>query len=294
MIQVTETARLHERSTAMNQELLLSGVRQHELTEVAEKLTEQLQSEIGERRRMEQVLVNTEKLAVMARFALMMAHEINNPLEAITNLMFLLAPLQSSSEAEGYMRTLEEQIKGLNRISTQMLKFHRDSNKPTQFALRALVRDVLDFYHPQADRRGVIVDPRIETEGRVAGFRTEIVQVLTNLLLNAIDATSVGGHVIVHLYPAPSWLCRIHNKLGYCISIADSGGGIDPQHKAKIFEPFFTTKGDRGTGLGLWVSLGIVTGAGGSIRVRSTRRAGRSGTCFSVFLPAEQAERKNS
>jgi signal transduction histidine kinase len=216
-----------------------------------------------------------------------MAHEINNPLEAITNIMFLLAPLQNTAEAQGYVHTLEEQIQGLSRISTQMLKFHRDSNQPTRFELSTVLREVVDFYRSHAETHGVIVRQRVETEGIIVGFRSEAVQLLTNLLLNALDATPARGQVIVHLYPAPHWLCEIHDNRGYCVSIADSGNGIDPEHRARIFEPFFTTKGDRGTGLGLWVSLGIVNRAGGSIRVWSARRIGHSGTCFLVFLPGE-------
>ncbi len=289
MVQVTETAGFHRRASAMNQELLLTAVRQNELAEVAEKLNAQLQREITERKRMEQALINSEKLSVTARLAATMAHEINNPLEAITNLIFLLGPLQNTSESQSYLAELEKQIKGLSRIATQMLKFHRDVNQPAKFKLSGVLREVLDFYRPNAERQGVVFNQRIETEGSMAGFRGEIAQVVTNLLLNALAATPAGGKVTVHLYPAPNWLCEIHKHCGYCLSVADTGGGIDAQHRARIFEPFFTTKGVKGTGLGLWLCAGIVSRAGGSIRVRSTCRPGRSGTCFSIFLPTEEA-----
>jgi signal transduction histidine kinase len=289
MIQVTETARFHEQATAMNQELMLSGIRQHELTEVAEKLNTQLQLEITERKRMERALLNSEKLAATARLASTMAHEINNPLGAITNLIYLLTPLQTSPESQSYIATLEVQVRGLTRIATQMLKFHRDSNLPAEFKLEEVLRETLDFYHPQADRQGVILDQRIETEGIIVGFRGEIVQVVTNLLLNALEATPAGGKISVHLYAAAPWQCESHTKCGYCLSVADSGRGIDPQHRARVFEPFFTTKGDKGTGLGLWLCRGIVNRVGGSMRFWSRRRPGRSGTCFSVFLPAQEA-----
>lgn len=289
VIQVTETARFHQQATAMNQELLLSAVRQHELTEAAEKLNSQLQLEMAERKRMEQALMNSEKLAATARLASTMAHEINNPLGAITNLIFLLAPLQSSPEAQSYIATLDTQVRGLTRIATQMLKFHRDNNQPTGFKLAELLCEISDFYRPQAERQGVVVSQRIETEGHIVGFRGEIVQVVTNILLNAIDATPFGGKVIFHLYPAPPWLCDIQGQCGYCLSVADTGSGIAPQHYARLFEPFFTTKGDKGTGLGLWLCMGIVSRVSGSIRVWSTRRPGRSGTCFSVFLPAQES-----
>ena len=282
----------NNQTEALNQAL---EFKVHERTAELCKSNEHLRVEIAQREQVEgqllraqRALLNSEKLTVTARLAATMAHEINNPLAAITNLTFLLAPLQTSPEAQAYIVTLEEQVKGLSRIATQMLKFHRDSNQPTEFGLRAVFCEVLDFYRPYAERRGISVNPRIETEGTIVGFRGEIVQVVTNLLLNALEATPVGGQVAAHLYPAPPWLCEIHHRCGYCLSIADTGGGIDPQHRERIFEPFLTTKGDKGTGLGLWVCTGIINRVGGSIRVWSTRRAGRSGTCFRVFLPAEK------
>jgi two-component system, NtrC family, sensor kinase len=288
MMQVTETTQFHQRAIAVNEQLLLSGVRQHELRDTADKLNAQLQLEIADRKRVEQALVNSEKLAVTARFASTMAHEINNPLEAMTNLVYLLAPLQTSPEARAYIATLEDQLQGLRRITAHALKFHRDGNNPAEFKLDAVLREVSDFYRPQAERQGIIVHQRFEADGGILAFRGEIVQVVTNLLLNALDATPAGGQVIIHLFPAPRWLCEIHASYGYCVSIADSGSGITPQDRARIYQPFFTTKGERGTGLGLWVSAGIVNRIGGSIRVWSTRRPRRSGTCFSVFLPAKQ------
>jgi signal transduction histidine kinase len=288
LMQVTETTQFHQRAIAVNEQLLLSGVREHELRETAESLNEQLQLEIADRKRVERALVNSEKLAVTARFASTMAHEINNPLEAMTNLVYLLAPLQTSPEARSHLATLEDQLQGLRRIAAHALKFHRDGNKPAEFKLSAVLREVSDFYRLQAERQRIVVHPRFETDGTILAFRSEIVQVVTNLLLNAFDATPPGGQVIIHLYSAPRWLCEVHISSGYCLSIADSGSGISPQDRARIYQPFFTTKGERGTGLGLWVSAGIIDRIGGSIRVWSTCRPGRSGTCFSVFLPAKQ------
>jgi two-component system NtrC family sensor kinase len=286
MMQVTETTQFHQRAIAVNEQLLLSGVRQHELREAADKLNTQLQLEITDRKRMERALVISEKLAVTARFASTMAHEINNPLEAMMNLLFLLAPLQTSPDARAHIASLEDQLQGLGRITSHALKFHRDGNAPAEFELKAVLREVSDFYRPQAEKKGIVVRERIETEGAIVAFRGEIVQVVTNLLLNAVDATT-RGQVILHLYPAPRWLCQVHASSGYCLSIADSGSGIALQDRARIYEPFFTSKGEGGTGLGLWVSAGIIDRIGGSIRVWSTCRPGRSGTCFSVFLPAK-------
>jgi two-component system NtrC family sensor kinase len=287
-MQITENTQFHQRAIAVNEQLLLSGVRQHELRETAERLNAQLQLEIAERKRMEQALVRSEKLAVTARFASTMAHEINNPLAAITNLAYLLAPLQTSPEAQAYIATIEDQLKGLTRIATQALKFNRDSNKAAEFSMAAVLREVSEFYSAQAEKQGIVIHHRIETGGAIVAFRSEIVQVITNLLLNALDATPAGGQVILHLYPAPRWLGEAHGSAGYCISVADTGSGIAPQNRARIYQPFFTTKGEAGTGLGLWVSAGIIDRIGGSIRVWSSSQQGRSGTCFSIFLPGRQ------
>jgi signal transduction histidine kinase len=271
-----------------------------DLLEDLQHSTEHLGAEIAQRKQVEgelsraqRALLESEKLGATARLAATMAHEINNPLEAITNLTFLLVPLQTSPEARVYLATLEQQLKGLSRIATQMLKFHRDTNQPTEFRLSAVLREITDFYRPQAERQGVIVNQRVETEGLIVGFRGEIVQVVTNLLLNALEATPAGGQVSIHLYLAPHWLCQVRSRCGYCLSIADTGTGIDPQHRTHIFKPFFTTKGDKGSGLGLWVCRGIINRVGGSIRVWSTHRPGHSGTCFSIFLPAEVAAAEN-
>jgi signal transduction histidine kinase len=288
IMQVMETTRFYQRAVAVNEQLLLSGVHQHELRETAERLNAELQLEIVDRKRLEEALVNSEKLAVTARFALTMAHEINNPLEAITNLVYLLAPMQAGPEAQAYVATIEDQLKGLSRISTQMLKFHRGGNTPAVFQLNTVLGEVSEFYRHEAERKGIAIHQRLETDGTIVAFRSEIVQVVTNLLLNALDATTAHGRVIIHLYPAPRWLCEIRASCGYCLSIADTGGGIAPQDRARLYQPFFTTKGERGTGLGLWVSAGIIDRIGGSIRVWSTCRPGRSGTCFSVFLPTRQ------
>jgi signal transduction histidine kinase len=289
MIQVTETARFRQQASEMNQQLLLGAVRQHELADVAGKLNDQLQFEIAERKRMESALLSSAKLAATARLADTMAHEINNPLAAITNLVYLLRPLQTTPGGQKYIAMLDEQIRGLSLIATQMLKFHRDSNLPTEFKLSNLLVEATDFLRPQAELQGILLSQRIETDGIILGYRGELVQVISNLLLNALSATPPGGRINVHLYPAPQWMCDIRGHCGYHLSVSDTGSGIAKEHLNRIFEPFFTTKGDKGTGLGLWLCTGIISRAGGSIRVRTSRRHGRSGTCFSVFLPVETA-----
>lgn len=240
---------------------------------------------ITERKRAEKALIRTEKLAVTGRLAATMAHEINNPLEAMTNLVYLLGQSITDASTREYVDIIEKQLQTISRITSQTLKFHRESVRPAEFDLAGLIGELVEFYQPKAKQHGVTVVKRLDTEAKVLGFSGEIRQVISNLLLNAIEATPQDGQVTLHLYESSDR--RGGNRRGYRVSIADTGIGIEAQHLSRIFEPFFTTKGENGTGLGLWVSLGIINRAGGFIRVWSTRRPGRSGTCFSIFLPAD-------
>jgi PAS domain S-box-containing protein len=240
--------------------------------------------DITDRKQSEQALMRAEKLAATGRLAATIAHEINNPLEAMTNLVYLTGRSVTDASTREYLDLMEKQLQTISRITNQTLKFHRESGQPAEFRLSELIGELVDFYESKAKQHSVTVVKRVETEGKIVGFSGEIRQVISNLILNALEATPENGRVTVHLYRATDWRSNQH---GYRVSIADTGTGIDSQHRARIFEPFFTTKGDKGTGLGLWVSIGIISRAGGSLRVWSTRQPGRSGTCFSVFLPAE-------
>ena len=241
--------------------------------------------DVTERKRAEQALIRSEKLAATGRLAATIAHEINNPLEAMTNLLYLIGPSVTDSGAREYFELLKKQLQAVSRIASQTLNFHRENSQPANFNLSEVIGESLEFYRPKAKKHGVTVTGRLEADARIVGFAGEIRQVVSNLLLNGIEATTGSGKIAVHLHESFDW--RNPHRRGYRISVVDTGCGIDPQHRARIFEPFFTTKGEKGTGLGLWVSFGIVQRAGGSMRAWSTRRPGRSGTCFSVFLPAE-------
>jgi two-component system CheB/CheR fusion protein len=240
---------------------------------------------ITERKRAEAALIRTENLAVTGRLAATMAHEINNPLEAMTNVVYLLGQSVTDAGSREYVDIIEKQLQTISHITSQTLKFHRENVRPSEFELAGLIAELAEFYQLKARQHGVTVVKRLDTEAKVLGFSGEIRQVISNLLLNAIEATPQGGRVTLHLYE--SFDRRGDHRRGYRVSIADTGIGIEAQHRTRIFEPFFTTKGENGTGLGLWVSMGIINRAGGFIRLRSTRRPGRSGTCFSIFLPAD-------
>ncbi len=250
--------------------------------------------DITERKRLEQALITSEKLAATGRLAATIAHEINNPLAAMTNIAYLLENSAADPAVRGFVTMLQEQIRNISRITARTLNFSRDTSGVTEFRLDKVLGDVLDFYANEAKRRQVTINRRIGCDANVFGCKGEISQVVSNLLINALHATAAGGQVTIHLYSAPAWLAKVRKQDGYCIAVADSGVGIDIQDRNHIFEPFFTTKGEKGTGLGLWVCMGIIQRSGGSIRVRTTTRRGRSGTCFSIFLPATTAGRERT
>jgi signal transduction histidine kinase len=203
----------------------------------------------------------------------------------MTNLLYLIGPSITDPTAREYFDLLKKQLQAVSRIASQTLNFHRENSRPAKFNLAEVVGESVQFYQSKAKKHGVTLIGRIQDESGMVGFPGEIRQVVSNLLLNAIEATPAGGNIAVYQHDSCDW--RNPDRRGYRITVLDSGCGIEPQHRARIFEPFFTTKGEKGTGLGLWVSFGIVQRAGGSMRVWSARRPGLSGTCFSVFLPTE-------
>lgn len=239
----------------------------------------------------QQALIRSEKLAATGRLAATIAHEINNPLESITNVVYLLKDHIADASGREYIDIIETEIQTLSRIATQTLRFHRENGQPVEYKLGEVVTELLEFYRPKMMKHGVTVSSRLETDGLLFGFVGEIRQVVSNLLINAIEATPRSGRVVINLYEGTDW--RTGRK-GYRLTVADTGHGIDRLHKSHIFEPFFTTKGEKGTGLGLWVSMGIVDRAGGNMRVWSTQRTGRSGSCFSIFLPSQHALKAKS
>ena len=205
-----------------------------------------------------------------------MAHEINNPLEAAANLLYLLRDEGSiSPEAAQYLELAEEQLARVAHITKQTLSFYRDARKPEPLQLDAVCDRIVELYRPRFKNKSIAVHSEYQKDLAVFATEGEISQVVSNLVSNAIDASEPNGSVTVRV-------ARGHDHQGV-ISVTDSGCGISVHNAAKIFEPFFTTKKDVGTGLGLWVSKEIVEKLGGTIEVNS---AGEDqGATFSVSLP---------
>ncbi|MGZ4826706.1 MAG: PAS domain S-box protein [Terriglobales bacterium] len=244
--------------------------------------------DVTERRQAEAALRTSERLATTGRLAASIAHEINNPMAAVTNLIYLIQNTPGTSESvQQYSRLAQEELSRMAHITRQMLGFYRESSKAVQVQVTELLDSVFELYGRKVRNSGASIEKSYEAVPPIDVFPGEMRQVFSNLLLNALDAVGEGGRVRVHVYASRDW--RDRRRSGVRVVIADNGPGIRPEFCHRIFEPFFTTKGQKGTGLGLWVSQGIVEKHQGSIRVYSGRRPGRSGTCFSIFLPCAQS-----
>ena len=247
--------------------------------------------DITQRRQTEQTLRASERLTQAGRLSATIAHEIRNPLDTVTNLIYLLQHDSNSGEAtEQYLQMASEELSRITQITGQLLTFHREARHPVEVSIPEVLNSVLTLFAPQVRNCGITVEKRYATEAKVCGFPGELRQVFSNLVANALDAMPSGGRLILSVREGsrrddPS-------RKGIRITIIDSGSGIPLGVKRNLFAPFYTTKGEKGTGLGLWVSRGIVDKHEGTIHVISSTRERRSGTAFSVFLPFKQVEGK--
>jgi PAS domain S-box-containing protein len=241
--------------------------------------------EITAERQMQAALLQTEKLAAVGRLASSMAHEINNPLEAVTNLLYLARTSQDLAEVQGYLTTAEQELQRVALITNQTLRFHRQSTNPTPARCHELIASTLSVFQCRLRNSQVAVEQRNRPCRPVNCFDGEIRQVLNNLVGNGIDAMhATGGRLLIRCREATQWST---GREGIVMTVADTGAGMSPAVQDKIFEPFFTTKGIGGTGLGLWVSHEIIERHHGSLRLRSSQNPGRAGTTFRLFLPFE-------
>jgi PAS domain S-box-containing protein len=241
--------------------------------------------DITERRMSEGALMRAEKLAAAGRLAASVAHEVNNPLEGLTNLVYIAHRSNNIDEIRQLLSQAEGELGRIAHITRQSLGFYRETSTPAPFKPATIVREVTDFYASRAARLGVSFIVNAKTEREVLGLSGELRQILSNLLANSLDACASGSTIRVEANSAID--PRNPARPGVRITIADTGFGIPSEHLENIFEPFFTTKKDTGTGLGLWVSRELVAKHGGSLRVRSRTSDPLCGTVFSLFLPAQ-------
>lgn len=240
-------------------------------------------ADITPRRHAEEAMLRAEKLAVAGRLAASVAHEINNPLEAVSNLLFLITLTDTTEQAKQHAQTALDQLMRVSMITQQTLKFHRQSGNPSTTKLSEVVDTVRALFHARLVANDVTVEIQVKDEQEVNCMPSEAQQIFANLLANAIEATPMGGRVTVRLRPSHDWRSRAIR--GMRVTFADSGTGIDRETIRRMFEPFFTTKAETGTGLGLWVVAQLIERHNGQVCVYSRQRGGPSGTVFSVFLP---------
>lgn len=238
--------------------------------------------DITSRKAAEEALRSSEKLAATGHLAASIAHEINNPLAAVTNALYILRTTRGLPQsALEYVRTAESELSRVVHITRQTLGFYREISAPVMVDVPQLLDEALAAFDGKVKHKNATIDRRYGDVEPLPAFPAELRQVFSNLAMNALEAVAENGKVSVRMRYA-------HNRtgrLGLRITIADDGAGIAPENMPHIFEPFFTTKHSKGTGLGLWVSQGIVQKHGGQIRVRSSKHVRHHGTCFVIFLP---------
>jgi signal transduction histidine kinase len=243
-------------------------------------------ADITLRKRSEEMLRRTEKLAVAGRLAAVIAHEINNPLAAITNCLYLLERCELADNARGFLQLAQSELTRISQITVQTLRFHRSSTHPHATNLQELVETALALLSSRSQKHHVVFEKHFGDLPLLVIHEGEVRQLITNLITNSIDALTHGGRVIIR---ARTVVHSTTGRHGVRLTIADNGIGMDSSTKSHLFEPFFSTKELTGTGLGLWVGRGIVEKQGGEIRFWSREAsAGRaSGTVCTVFLPLE-------
>jgi signal transduction histidine kinase len=240
-------------------------------------------------RRTRAALLANEKLAVAGRLAATIAHEIHNPLDSVANLLYLLQQDPKDEEARHFLDIAQSELARVTQISRAMLSLYRESNAPVPVNLKDLLDDLLLLMEGRFNTLGVHVSSDLPHGITVEGFPAELRQVFTNLITNAAEAASQDGKVVVRVLPqnAGTNLLGLRLEAGAIVEITDNGPGIPPDIRDRLFQPFFTTKGERGTGLGLWVSQGIIRKHAGSIRLDSRTDGDHRGTTASVFLASK-------
>jgi signal transduction histidine kinase len=242
-----------------------------------------IRDHLAQRRKTEEALLRSEKLAVAGRLAASIAHEINNPLESVTNLLYLIGTCSNLDEAKIYAATATDELARVSEIAIHTLKFFRQLSNPTSVYLTELVDSALVLYQARLVSACITVQKDFRACPPITAMAGELRQVIVNMVGNALDAMRGGGILKIRIDHSTEH--SNGSRPGMRLTIADSGSGIPPEIKDRLFEPFISSKGERGTGLGLWVSSEIIRKHGGTIRFKSNSLSPSTGTVFSIFLP---------
>ncbi|MDQ2832296.1 MAG: PAS domain-containing protein [Acidobacteriota bacterium] len=240
-------------------------------------------ADITQRKKTEAALIEAEKLSVASRLASSIAHEINNPLEAITNLLYLASNDDDPETMKGYTVQALQELGRLSHITQQTLRFHRQPTKPSDVKISELIESLLLLFGGKLAANRIVVNRQFMEDRTVWCFAADLRQMFANLITNAMDAMSAGGSLTIRIRALVDW--RDRTRKGVRVTLADSGTGMNLEVRQRIYEAFFTTKRGTGTGLGMWVSAQIVDRLRGDLRVWSSQRPDCSGTTFSLFLP---------
>ena len=241
--------------------------------------------DITQKKKTERSLHTAERLASVGRLAATVAHEINNPLEALTNLIYLARHSEDPEERVAYLAQAEEELGRIAHLTRQTLGFYRETKEISSIRIGTLVASLLLVFSSRAKNKGVELYSEVSADPEIRAVPGEIRQLIANLISNSIDAVNGSGKIRVRVSDAVDWKQR--ERKGVRLTVADSGAGIEQELRGQLFEPFFTTKKQVGTGLGLWVCKSIVEQHRGSIRVKSSTLPDKSWTVFSVFLPRD-------
>lgn len=242
--------------------------------------------DITDRKKNARILLMTERLAAVGRLAATVAHEINNPLEAVTNLVYLAKTASSQATVVNFLSAAEEQLASVSHLTRQTLGFYRETGGMRRIDLNEIVSSLLTVFAAKAHNKGIQLDREVKTDLAICAIPGEIRQLVANLVSNSIDAIHGAGRIRIRVNSARRWANR--RESGIRITVSDTGIGISPEARPRVFEPFFTTKRDVGTGLGLWVCKSIVDNHHGDVQIRSSATPGESWTVVSIFLPLNQ------
>jgi PAS domain S-box-containing protein len=239
--------------------------------------------DVTEKKRIEQALLKSEKLAAVGRLAASVSHEINNPLESVTNLLFLTEREKDDTRQREYIKIAQQELARVTEIAKQTLRFHRQPSHRSTASAGELTDSVLMLFRGRITQAGVNVTTEYASDDMFLCYASEVRQVIANLVSNALDASLAGGNIRIRTKVITS------PNLGRSVqvTVADTGRGMNTATQKLIYEPFFTTKESTGTGLGLWVSLEIARKHNGVIRVRSSNDPKNHGTVFTVLFPLE-------
>ncbi len=235
-------------------------------------------------KRAEGALLETEKLAAVGRLASSIAHEINNPLESVTNLLHLV---EHDTTAEGtlqYIRTAQAELARVGNITRHTLRFHRQQTRPVQITKAEILEEVMTLFRGRLKTNEIGIHTRFSPARPTLCYSGDLRQMFANLISNAADASSRGGRIFLREREGTDWKT---GRQGIRITVADDGHGIPRETIPHIFEPFFTTRETTGTGLGLWVSAGILKKHAAGVSVRSSVHPRRHGTVFALWFPLE-------